>query len=268
MGTSPSGGRARGAAIPAALSTFARPRMSRTPTVPAEQTALARRLMPDRSDWTQDPAGPRDARLAPDRSSDAAVAPLAFRITVMPSRLSRLLRPAGIEESIGLFVLAVALLLALASAVFAHDYAAGGLRIEHPWARATPAGAKVAGGYLVVRNTGAAADRLLGGEAPFAGGVELHEMKVENGVMTMRPLADGVDVPAGGTVTFAPGGYHVMFVDLKAGLVAGERHAGALLFEKAGRVEVEWAVEALGARAPAAAEGHGDHGAHDHGHGG
>src|SRR3990172_8457776 len=110
----------------------------------------------------------------------------------------------------------LAALLALgASPVAALDYNLGPLHIAHPWARATPKGASVAGGYMKITNKGAAPDRLVGGSAGFAGRFELHEMTMEQGVMKMRPLAAGLEIKPGQTVELKPGSYHVMFMGLK-----------------------------------------------------
>lgn len=152
---------------------------------------------------------------------------------------------------------ALALSLALGGTAFAHDYKLGALKIDHPWSRATPGGAKVAGGYLKIENTGTAADRLVSISAPtISGRTEIHEMATKDGVMTMRPLEGGVAIPAGAKVEFKPGGYHIMFMELKQPLKQGESVKGTLTFEKAGTVEVEFKVDAVGAR------GGGDHGAH------
>ncbi|HEY5793835.1 MAG TPA: copper chaperone PCu(A)C [Bosea sp. (in: a-proteobacteria)] len=152
---------------------------------------------------------------------------------------------------------ALALSLALGGTALAHDYKAGPLRIEHPWSRATPGGAKVGGGYLVIENTGATADRLVSVSAPsIAGRSEIHEMAVTNGVMTMRPLDAGIAIAPGSKVAFKPGGYHIMFMELKQPLKQGDSIKGSLTFEKAGSVEVEFKVEAVGAR------GSTDQGAH------
>lgn len=123
---------------------------------------------------------------------------------------------------------------------------AGNLTIEAPWLRATPGGAKVGGGYLTVTNAGSVADRLVGGRFPGAARVEVHEMALKDGVMTMRPMA-GLEIPAGGTVKLAPGGYHLMLMELAAPLVADTTVAGTLVFEKAGEVPVTFAVRPIGA---------------------
>jgi copper(I)-binding protein len=159
-----------------------------------------------------------------------------------------------------------AIALTLTSAVsLAHDalaqglaqvYAAGPLKVSQPWSRATPAGAKVGGGYLSIENTGAAPDRLVSVTVPFAGRVEIHEMAVANGVMTMRPLDKGIAIAPGSKVEFKPGGFHLMFMELKQPLKQDERVKGVLTFEKAGPVEVEFTVAGVGARSAPAAHKH------------
>lgn len=153
--------------------------------------------------------------------------------------------------------LACALSFAFAPAAFAHEFKIGSIEIEHPWSRATPNGAKVAGGYAAFNNEGSTPDRLVSATAEIAGRTEIHEMGVKDGVMTMRPLPDGLAIPAKGEAALAPGGVHLMFLDLKRQLKQGETFPGTLTFEKAGTVNVQFAVEAIGASKPA-------HGAHEH----
>ncbi len=124
------------------------------------------------------------------------------------------------------------------------------LRIEAPWLRATPGGAKVAGGYLRVTNVGSEPERLGGARVPFATRVEVHEMSMQDGVMKMRPLAGGLDLPPGATVELKPGGYHLMFMDLKGGLKEGDSVPATLSFEKAGEVPVTFQVGGLGGGPP------------------
>ena len=116
---------------------------------------------------------------------------------------------------------AVAFAALLVAPAGAQDVKAGDLVISQAWSRATPGGAKVAGGYLNIENKGAAADRLIGGSADVAGKFEVHEMAVKDGVMTMRPLDKGLVIEPGKTVKLAPGGYHVMLMDLKGAAQAG-----------------------------------------------
>src|SRR4051812_19648622 len=124
------------------------------------------------------------------------------------------------------------------------------LQIEKPWARATVAGAAVGGGYLTVRNAGAAADRLVGASSPASARVEIHEMTMEKDVMRMRQV-NGVEVPAKGAVELKPGGFHLMLIELKAPLKQGDKVPVTLRFEKAGEVKTELGVE--GARAGSSA---------------
>jgi copper(I)-binding protein len=142
-------------------------------------------------------------------------------------------------------LLAAALALVVSSAS-AHEYKAGSIEIKHPWSRATPKGSEVAGGYMKLINTGATADRLIGGSTPIAGKFEIHEMSMDGGVMKMRMLPNGIEIKPGETVELKPGSYHLMFVGLKEPFEKGKRVKGTLQFEKAGTVEVEYAVEAVG----------------------
>jgi periplasmic copper chaperone A len=137
----------------------------------------------------------------------------------------------------------------------AHEYKAGNLEIKHPWARATPKGAKVAGGYLRIVNTGTAPDRLIGGSSPAARKFEIHEMSMQGDVMKMRPLPQGLEIKPGQTVELKPGSFHIMFLELKQPFEKGERVKGTLVFEKAGAVDVEYVVEAAGS-SPQGAEQH------------
>jgi len=153
-------------------------------------------------------------------------------------------------------VLLLALALAsVATAAAANDYKIGALEIQQPWARATPKGAKTAAGYVAVKNTGSAPDRLTGGSLVGAGGAQVHEMTMDNGVMKMRAMPDGIEIKPGETVELKPGGLHLMFTDLKARLVKGQSVKGTLTFANAGSLDVEFAVEGMGATAGTASHG-------------
>ena len=142
----------------------------------------------------------------------------------------------------------------LAAPVRAQEVRAGDLVITQAWTRATPGGAKIGGGYVTIENKGSAPDRLIGGSADVAGKVEVHEMAMNNGVMTMRPLNQGLVIEPGKTVKFAPGGYHLMMFDLKSPLKQGDKVPLTLEFEKAGKVKLSLDVQGIGAQAPAGAE--------------
>lgn len=137
-----------------------------------------------------------------------------------------------------------------ASAAGADTFKIGDIAIEAPWTRATPGGAKVAGGYLKVTNNGPAADKLIGATTDVAGRVEFHEMAVSGGVMRMRPVSEGLEIRPGQSVELKPGGYHVMFMELKRQLKQGETIKATLQFEKAGKVDITFSVRAVGASAP------------------
>ena len=149
-----------------------------------------------------------------------------------------------------------ALAATIASAALAHDFKIGTIDIDHPWTRATPKGASVAGGYLKITNKGTQEDRLIGGSFDGAGRFEVHEMKMEGGIMKMRPLTKGIAIKPGESVELKPGGYHVMFMDLKAPVEQGKNVKGTLVFEKAGKVDVEYTVEAVGATPKTEHKGH------------
>lgn len=123
----------------------------------------------------------------------------------------------------------------------------GPLQITHAFTRATAPGAPSGGGWLTIANTGAEADRLVSASSPAASRVETHEMKMDNNVMVMRRLPDGVEIGAGETVDLKPGGIHLMFIGLAEPFVEGEEVPVTLTFEKAGTVTIQLPVAALGA---------------------
>lgn len=136
---------------------------------------------------------------------------------------------------------AIVALCPLTSAL-AHDFKAGDLHIDHPWARATAPQQPNGAAYFTVANEGAA-DRLLEAQSPVADRVELHTHDVDSaGVMRMRQV-EAIDLPAGETTALEPGGLHVMLIGLEDHLVEGEAFPLTLVFERAGAVEVEVAVE-------------------------
>src|SRR3954462_13803069 len=147
----------------------------------------------------------------------------------------------GKELSMRFWLTSLTLLAALATSSHAQDYKVGSLVIDHPWTRATPKSEAVAGGYVKITNTGNTAARLTGGSADVSRKFEVHEMSMDRGVMKMRELKDGLEIPAGGTVELKPGSYPIMMMNLSHPLAAGERVKGSLTFEKAGKVDVEFA---------------------------
>jgi copper(I)-binding protein len=153
--------------------------------------------------------------------------------------------------SVKIRLIAAALAL-VAPAALAADYKVGAIEIKNPWAPATPGGAKVAAGYFTITNTGASPDRLVAVTATVAGRSTLHEMSMANGIMRMRPVT-GIDLKPGQTVELNPDSFHVMLENLKQPLKQGDTVKGTLTFEKAGTVDIEFAVGSIGGKAPAAA---------------
>jgi periplasmic copper chaperone A len=141
-------------------------------------------------------------------------------------------------------ILALALLLVAAPAT-------AQVSIDQAWARATAPGAPVAGGYMTVRNKGAAPDRLVGASSVAAARVELHVHLKEGEVVKMRQVA-AYDIPANGAFELKPGGAHLMFVQIARPFKEGDRIPVKLRFEKAGEVNVEFTVGRLGDSAPPA----------------
>ena len=120
---------------------------------------------------------------------------------------------------------------------------ASGVMATGAWIRETPPNAGVAGGYLTLRS--AVDDRLLRVETPAAASVEIHEMSHEGGMMQMRELADGVELPAGGKVELRPGGTHLMFIDPVEPMRAGQTIDATLHFEHAGVLSLRFEVRPL-----------------------
>lgn len=151
-----------------------------------------------------------------------------------------------------IFSLAAAVALTALSLItsFADDMTikAGTLEISHAWTRATLPGQPAGGGFLVIENKGAQADRLLSASSPLTPMTQVHEMKMEGDVMKMAELKDGLEIPAGGKVELKPGGLHIMFMGLKDQVKEGEVVKVTLVFEKAGSVEIDLQAQAPDAK--------------------
>ena len=140
-------------------------------------------------------------------------------------------------------------LISMSAAVFsagvlAQNAKVGSVQIENAYTRATVPGQQVAGGFMKIENKGGV-DLLVSASSPVAGEVQLHEMAMEGNVMKMRQVKD-IPVPAGGAVELKPGGMHLMFMNIKAPLTAGDTVPVKLKFAKAGEVEVKMPVNAIG----------------------
>lgn len=155
-------------------------------------------------------------------------------------------------------LLALATALILATPALAHEVTVGDLEIIHPHIPQPAATAKAAGGFMAITNNGTEPDRLIGIESDIAAKSEVHESRVDaNGVGTMEHV-DAIEIPPGETVNLEHGGYHVMFMGLAGPLTEGELHKATLIFERTGRVEIEFQVD------PPAGMGQMDHSKMDH----
>ena len=134
--------------------------------------------------------------------------------------------------------------LGLSFSVQAQEARVGSIKIEKAYTRSTVPGQMAAGGFMKIENKGAA-DQLVSASSPVAGEVQLHEMAMEGNVMKMRQVKD-IAGPSGGEVELKPGGLHLMLMNIKAPLAAGETIPVKLKFAKAGEVEVKMPVNAMG----------------------
>ncbi len=152
----------------------------------------------------------------------------------------------------------------LTSLSVASDHSSHGpIKVEDAWARARTATAKVAGAFMEIENKSKEDDRLVSASSDISARVEIHITKMEEGVMRMIQMKDGIVIPAGAEVELKPGGYHVMFMGLNKQLEEGTMFPVTLTFEKAGDVKVMVHVKSSGA----IGEGHGHmkHDKMDHG---
>jgi copper(I)-binding protein len=163
-------------------------------------------------------------------------------------------------------ILAFVAAILLAGPALAHDLTSGDLEIIHPHIPQPAASAKAAGGFMAIVNNGDAPDRLIGIESGIAMKSEVHESKVDaNGVGTMTHV-DAIEILPGETINLEHGGYHIMFMGLTGTLTEGEMHEAVLIFEKAGRVEIEFMIDPPTGQGQGQSQGQGqgemDHSAH------
>lgn len=145
-----------------------------------------------------------------------------------------------------------ALLLVSAATQAAMDMRFGDLVITGAWTRATPAKAPTGAGYVTIENKGTQADRLIAVRTPISEKSEIHTMTMTNGVMKMRQLENGIEIPPGGTVSLKPGGEHLMFIQLKQPIEKDTAVSVTLVFENAGEVTLDFNAGPIGSREPPA----------------
>ncbi len=139
-------------------------------------------------------------------------------------------------------ILSLLLVCLLPLTAQAHQFTLGELTVKHPWLRATIGTLRNTAGYMTVTNSGSTPQRLVAVDIQGADKVEMHETK--DGMMM---LVEAVEIPAGGSVTFQPDGWHLMVGPLSLPLNEGDTVEGALLFEPAGRLPVIFKVDAANA---------------------
>ena len=126
---------------------------------------------------------------------------------------------------------------------------AAGITVQDAWARATAPHARSAAVYLSIKNTGDA-DTLTAVKTPVAGDASVHQTVKTGDVVGMRRVEGGLAVSASGPTVLAPGGYHIMLMQLQKQLVDGTEFPLTLTFAKAGKVDASVHVEAAGANGP------------------
>jgi periplasmic copper chaperone A len=158
------------------------------------------------------------------------------------------------RSSLGLATcLALAALSAMAPAALSHGFTAGKqgeIVIGHPWARATAPGTTNGAAYMALKNQGTTDDRLLTASTPIATKTDIHEHRMDQGMMMMRPVQGGLELKAGAAADFSPGQYHLMLIGLKEPLRQGSTFPMTLTFAKAGSIVVHVLVQGPGDSRP------------------
>ncbi len=139
----------------------------------------------------------------------------------------------------------------IAHSATAQQYKIGDIEILHPWTRETAIGIKVGSGYLYIINHGNIPDRLISVSTKGVQTTEIHSMAVVNDIMKMEKMHHGIEIPGNGEVTLKPGGDHIMFMGLSQPFKRGDKISAKLTFEKAGTIDVEFSVNAMGGKSPA-----------------
>ncbi|WP_420390754.1 copper chaperone PCu(A)C [Marinobacter sp.] len=121
---------------------------------------------------------------------------------------------------------------------FAHDHASDTLTINHPWSRPTPPGVPMGVGYMVITNHSEKDITFTSATTPRAKNVSIHESTMTDGTMSMRPLKNGLTIPAGKTVELKPHSYHLMLEKLNGPLKEGERVPLTMTFNGADEMDV------------------------------
>jgi copper(I)-binding protein len=162
----------------------------------------------------------------------------------------------GVSSAFAVIFALVLTQLAAANAQ-AKDFDVGSIHISQPWARATPKGASSGAAYMTITNNGKTPDRVACVSSDASAQCQIHTMTMDNGVMMMRPVEGGLEIKPGETVTLRPSSFHVMLVNLKHPLEAGNTLTATLKFDSAGTIDVQYPIAAIGAAAPGTPPGGG-----------
>jgi len=154
-----------------------------------------------------------------------------------------------------LFALALTAAALIAPLAHAADAKLGAITVRQPWSRPAQAGMNAVG-FMTIANAGKTPVTLKRAESPAVAEVQMHQSAMANGVMTMRGLDQGVVIPAGGQIVFAPGGYHFMLISLKQAQAAGQKLPVTLVFGDGRKLTVDLAVTLT----PPTAQGASEHG--------
>jgi copper(I)-binding protein len=130
--------------------------------------------------------------------------------------------------------------VALALALAACQPAGSSISVEGQWGRPSPKMATAGAFYMLIRNSGSTADKLIGAKSEACGTLELHESyQMADGMMGMRPVAaNAIEIPPGGKVELKVGGLHIMCIDKKEAFVVGAKIPLTLVFEKSGELSL------------------------------
>ena len=128
---------------------------------------------------------------------------------------------------------------------FSHDYYFGELTIGHPYIFETMPGSKVAAGYLTITNTDVKSEFLVGGETTFSNKMEIHRMEMEEGIMKMKSLKNGLEIPPKKSIKLEPKNYHIMFMGLNKKLIKNTKEKVLLVFKKTGEIIVDFNIESM-----------------------
>lgn len=135
--------------------------------------------------------------------------------------------------------------LVAAPMAWSHDYQRADLMIDHPWSRPTPPGTPMGVGYMAITNRADSKVVLVGASSPRAGHVSLHRTVMDDGVMRMQPLDNGLEIAPGQTVKLEPNGYHLMLEKLASPLKAGEQVPVTLRFRQQDPISIDLSVQSL-----------------------